>query len=366
MQQNESVVKNLILIVCIIGCISITLHPEWRALVAASYDSFGTQSLKEAGEKQEDAIEKRLEKLREESKKIKKQSANGDKTEAEILKENRWGLFITGTYGKIRRDTTQREIGYNADLLGFTAGADYRINTDLLLGGAFGYFDVDSNFDNNFGTSEATPISFSMYTEYVPMDNAFLNLTLGYTETEVDYKRNLPGRNGIINQANSVYDAHAFNAAFNSGYDWYFGSFSIGPRVGLNFAHIYNDDLIETTGGSQAVIVEGEVNDALSTSLGIQASHALSLPWGVLRTEIGGYYVHEFLDDSQTLQITNRVSGARSSFTTDDPDRDVFVGRAGIIFSVPRGLDFFVHYEGLYGHSYLKSHLINFGARVGF
>lgn len=350
--------KNFIIMISIIGCLAIAMHPEWRSLVAASYEAIGTEALQDVIEKQEDAIEKRLEKLREES---------GEKTDAEILKENRWGLFITGTYGKLDRDTTQREVGYEADLTGFTVGADYRLNADLILGGAFGYYITDTEFENRFGDAESYPVSFSLYTEYLPMDNAFVNLTMGYTETEIDFRRNVFGATGAqIGQANAEYDGRAFNVAFNSGYDWHFGAFSIGPRIGLNYAHIDNEDMVETSGGNSAINLEGEVNDSLFTSIGIQAGHSLSLPWGVLRTEVGGYYVHEFMDDSKNLLVTNIASGAQTFFITDEPDRDNFIARAGLIYSIPRGIDFFVHYEGLFGHSYMKSHIFNFGARIGF
>jgi outer membrane autotransporter protein len=314
--------------------------------VAASYEGVVIDPSETIRKEQKKAIDERLEELREKG--------------AMVLPK--WGIFSTLAYVDTKRET-RREIGFDGKLLGFTVGGDYRFTNKLVLGAAVSAFKEENDLVMNAGNTDIESYSYSLYGGYTPTDNIYFDFLGGFTDSNFESKRNVPGI-GIRGE----YSGSAIHAGFNAGYEYYYGAFNFGPRLESFYVSFDNDDLVERNegGSTQATIVEGEKNESLLARLGAGVSYAMSFGWGVLSPQTSFFYQREFLDDSVELGITNISSGETGVFVTDDPDRDTFIGRLGLVAVMPQNVQFFMNYEQLFGHSYLETKKVNVGARVEF
>ncbi len=351
-----SIARVAFLSLAAIGCIAITLVPHWRDLVAQDYGTSATDISQQMANKEREALEKRLAETREET---------GDDMLA-----GRYGLFLTGTYGETDRSTTRREPGFDADLIGFVVGADYRINRQTVVGAAINYQESDSDYDDRLGSLDNESIGILAYLGMVPTDNSYFDVRIGYAELDHENRRNIfadtTSPTTITDVARSDYDGYRFTAGASAGYDWYAGPYSYGPRASLDYVYTDVDASVEKSGGASAVRVDGYSKDSLQLRLGVAGSRANSFNWGVLSTQASFSYVHEFADDALTLDITNIATGTESQFRTDNPDRDIFLGSIGAVAVLPHGISVFGNVEKLFGHSYMERWTANAGVRLEF
>lgn len=352
MHSTSSMFRQATLLTLLVGCTFIVFHPEWRELVAASYEVPIDQPIKapddvdpkETLEQQEKAVEDRLEELR----------------ESDDFDLPRWGLFATAASGENERES-RRELGYDGKLYGVTFGADYRVSSDLVIGAAVSTFKEKSDLLENAGSIDINSNSLSVYSGYTPTENSHIDFLAGYTQSDFDGARNAPGI-----KINSVYHGRSVQAALNAGYNYHSGALTFGPLLEVSYTRIENDDKVEKEGGNLAVRVEGKKSSSLITKIGGTASRAISFDWGVFSPFATVFYQHEFLADSVELTVTNISSGRTDSFITDDPDRNTIIGRVGFATSMANNLNFFVSYEQLYAHEYLQKQKVNIGARLEF
>ena len=81
--------------------------------------------------------------------------------------QRRWnglGLFASGLVESLNRDVTTFQDGYKSNILGITAGADYRFSKKLVAGLALSYSNTDGDFRNdggNFSTNSYGSLLFA-------------------------------------------------------------------------------------------------------------------------------------------------------------------------------------------------------------
>ncbi len=84
--------------------------------------------------------------------------------------------------------TSVNQTGYNFTLGGFTAGADYRLRDNLLVGLATGYSNTTSGFYGSGGSVTANTIPFNAYAAYFP-GSLYAYGSVGYALNLYDLKR---------------------------------------------------------------------------------------------------------------------------------------------------------------------------------
>ncbi len=340
-QIATEVRRTTLLVLCLLGCASILFHPEWRSLVAASYE---TTTPSESLDKEEEAVEERLEELREEP----------------ALNLPRWGVFATASYGETDRES-RRELGYNSEVAGITMGSDYRVNNDFVLGAVVSAFDEESILLENAGTVDYKAYSYSVFGGYTPSENSYIDFLAGYTDAT--YKGAREANSGIIG---SEYGGTTGRIALNAGYNRNEGAWTIGSLLALEYANIKNDDKVENATAPEAVRVEGRQSESLLAKIGLRVSRVFSQSWGVLSPHAALNIQHEFKDDAVELQVTNIRTGAISHFLTDKPDRDTLLGRIGMAVTLANSWNFFMSYDQLFQHEYKVTKNVNIGVRKEF
>ncbi len=335
MHTTPIIYRKGLLLICLIGCSSIVLNPEWRALVAASYseDIAPTETIQQ----QEEAVEKRLEELR----------------EFDDLDLPRWGLFASVSYGKNEKDT-RNEIGYKGTVQGITVGTDYRIDKDMVVGVAAATFKEETDLLGNAGSTDIESNSLSLYSGLTPTENSYVDVLAGYTRSNTDKIRI-----NTDNTVESTKSGYSLQAALNAGYTYNSGAFSYGPVVDISFARVINGDITATQEGKAPVTSKGKVSSTLKTNFGARVAYASSFNWGVLSPFASLMYQHE------TTYKDDPVIGSDAN-KTDDPDNNTYMGRVGFSAAMPNHFNLFLSYQQLFAHDYLHKRMTTIGVRTEF
>jgi uncharacterized protein YhjY with autotransporter beta-barrel domain len=298
-----------------------------------------------------------------------------------------WGLFANVNYATGDRDETARENAFDYDTYGATVGADYRLSERTIVGGMISYENIDSDFDknNNFASSpsgtpggsiDADSWGIGLYgTHY--HKNYYVDGLLGYASTDYDIKRNIalplgpepgssPAAVSTFRTAKADTDSDSFTASVGGGMNLSAQSLSYGPFGRLSYSKTDVDGYREKGADGLNLTVKGQDWDSLTSAIGGQVSHASSQSWGVLSPYGRIAWLHEFLNDSQTMRAfytadPNQINLIAKS---DDPDRDYFQLNLGLAAVMRDGVQAFFDYQALLGHRYLSENRFTLGVRL--
>jgi uncharacterized protein YhjY with autotransporter beta-barrel domain len=299
-------------------------------------------------------------------------------------------LFVSGEFEAFDKRITKFEPGYSSDRWGGTVGADYAFTDWMVAGIAFSYAHVDGAFKHSRGSFDTDSYGPLVYAGFVPARNFFIDVVAGYTRKDFEIERDVDFAgstgNGFVERHGSAIGettGNEYTAGVNVGYDFIFGSLTVGPRVGVNFKHITIDRFDERGRRGQACLngtcfpvsttglelaYDRQEEASLTTVAGIFASFAISTGFGVLIPQATFEYLHEFEDDQRaiTFHFVDDLQRHKIRFHNDPPDRDYFHAGAGLVLVLPGGFSPFVNYRSLLGYKDHSSHIVTAGLRFSF
>jgi outer membrane autotransporter protein len=279
-------------------------------------------------------------------------------------------LFASIDYQNFDKDPTRFEAGYQRDTVGGTIGADYLFSHGLVLGTAvsygheFGSFDTGGGFDHD-------AYGILVYGSFVPITSMFVDAVAAYTRKDYSFDRNTGFTSATFatsGAASGDTDGNEFRLGVNTGYDFLFGRFSVGPRVGVLYRETTIDGFRESGRTGLELVYDNQNIQSLTTIAGVVGSVAISTGFGVIVPQASAEYVHEFLDDQRSVgfRLAQDPNQRRFLFQTDPPDRDYFNLGVGVSMVLANGFQPFLNYRELVGYDDRNSHSVTLGLRVPF
>ncbi|MCP5003721.1 MAG: autotransporter outer membrane beta-barrel domain-containing protein [Planctomycetes bacterium] len=312
-----------------------------------------------------ESIEERLDELKSGKNQIKGNvMPDGGERVKKFLKG--FGFFVSALYTDTDRDQTTAEIGYDAELKGVMMGVDYRLSDKIVLGIAGGYNTEDADFDRDTGHLDTDSANITIYGNFSPLKNLYVDGYAGYTDINYRSKRAIR-----VNDFNSISTGHTdgrqYTAGFAAGYDWHYGSFSIGPHAKLDYVNTHINNYSEN-GNALAMKYADQNIHSTTTNLGFQTSYAQSFSWGVLVPHSRLYWVHQYKNESRDIRSSMVDTGIPIStrLNTDSPDRNYMNFGAGVSAVLPHGVQLFADYDTIFSHEYLHIWTATAGFRMEF
>jgi len=153
-----------------------------------------------------------------------------------------------------------------------------------------------------------------------------------------------------------------------TGYDQPIGRFTLGPRLGFNYANTHIHDYAEQGGTGLELRYGDQWVNSLQSVLGVQGTAALSTGFGVLVPQVNANYIHEFANSQRFINAQfvedQRANPFQFRFQTDVPVRNYFDVGTGIVAVLPNGLQPFVNFRALVGNNQFNNYAGTFGVRV--
>lgn len=286
--------------------------------------------------------------------------------------ESPWGMFVNGrlSFG----DAPQRgqDPSYDFKTEGITAGVDYRLSSELVVGAAFGWLSTQTRLDLDGGRIDTTGYSLSLYSTWYRRQ-FYVEAVVGYGKNDYQFKRviNLPqpfrGQNSVVALGKPKSDQ--ISADFGAGYE-----FRVGEALSLNgfgrFSYIDTsiDPYIEDGAGPFNLGFAEQSLKSLLGEAGVEATYPISVSWGVLQPLLRVSFLHEFEDDPQVIRARFLLDGQRRNFVlrSERPDSDYLNVAAGISATLPRGWAGFLQYDTDLAREELDVYTISGGFRFQF
>lgn len=300
----------------------------------------------------------------------------------------RLGFFINGNLRRGTQDTTDDETGFNFTSNGVTAGVDYRLTDNVVLGLAVGHANGNTQFTDGSGRLDSRSNTGSLYATYyndawyVDAIGTFGHISysadrttlFSISPTTVPMPTNcVAGQCTIDTEGSTTARQLAFGAS--AGYSFHRGGLEFGPDVALDYTHLAVNGYTETDGNlsGMALAFGEQAGDSLLLKGGGHASYAISTPIAIILPQVSARYIHEFKNDQRSLEVhyindpsVNTTTGPVSTFAvyTDRPDRGYFDWTTGITGQFAFGIAAFINYSALAGESNIQTHEFSFGVRI--
>ena len=286
---------------------------------------------------------------------------------------DKFSTFLSSGATTLHHSSNKYEQGYTATIPSVTVGGGYLFSDKLETGMVFNYTNSNGDYSKGggFNVDSFSPL---MYINYLPFDNAFTNLVLGYTRQNITNNRiavatsSIPTVSPINRKTNGEFNTNQYNLNFLSGYDFFIDNFSIGPRVGVNVNQWDMDAYHENSKTGLELRYNSQHQTSIQTTLGLSASSAHSFTFGVLVPQVTASWVHEFDNDSRTIksQFVQAPTSAGFSFQTERPERDWAVIDVGVSLVMQNGIQAFANFSTVQGNQNFESYGGNLGIRVGW
>jgi len=294
----------------------------------------------------------------------------------------RWGFFATGTIGRGSRDRQNDSTGYDFDTAGLTAGFDYRVRDNLILGVSLGYNRQDTDMAGGRGKVDTDGMSFSLYGSWYSESSWYLDAVLSYGDNSYDLDRHvqyqLTRADGTVSQVDQIArasgDSTQKSLSLSAGRDFQKGAWNFSPYLRGEITRIELDGYEETMldpdapGAGLALAVDARELDSRTLTLGSRLSYTMSRDWGILTPHAHVELERQFKDDPDQITAYFRYDPLRTPIPILGEAIDSNYGNVGIGISAlwPKGRSAFLLYEKLLGASGLSRDTISLGVRMEF
>ncbi|NND68428.1 MAG: autotransporter outer membrane beta-barrel domain-containing protein [Halioglobus sp.] len=296
-----------------------------------------------------------------------------------------WSGFLNGSYGYGDKDATGNENAFDFEGYEVSAGLDYRLNDQWVVGGVLGYVEREVDFQqiDSFvvdGGVETDGYSIAPFVLYQAGDY-FATASVGYQEVSFETNRFIkyPSLNpdvfGTNSRSVSDTDSATLSVFVSGGYTFYFGGFIVEPFVSVNYLDITVDAFSEQDlfGESTDLRVEEQEFESLEGSLGAKFIYAFSTEWGVITPYVDVEWRLQFEDDSRIIEASyNEVAGiaddasVKFQVETDELDDEYFTISLGAAMAFAQGWQGFVSYRTIEDQENYSHEVISAGVRYEF
>ena len=312
--------------------------------------------------------------------------SGGDDSSA--VTPSRWGFFINGSLRGGSQDASIYETGFDFRNSGFTAGADYRLRDDVVVGLAYGHSNGNTIFTDGTGRLDSRGNSISLYGTYyhdelyVDAIGTFGHVGYGATrktawsidQNSTSSPTNCVGTECTIDMTGST-GARQLAFGTNVGYGFHYRALTFGPDAALNYTRLDVNAFTEgdPTDTGMALAFARQTGESLLLKAGGHLSYAINTRFAVLLPDARAHFVHEFKDDQRAVAahfVDDPSAGTSNTpisdfvIFTDRPQRNYFDWAAGISAQFPYGISAFVDYNAVAGENYIHTHEFAFGVRL--
>ncbi|HHL31544.1 MAG TPA: autotransporter domain-containing protein, partial [Oceanospirillales bacterium] len=281
-----------------------------------------------------------------------------------------WGFFVNGTISMGERDATGRELGFDFDSYGLTAGVDYRLDDKKVIGLAVGYANFDSKIDKS-AELNSTSLTLTGYGSFYVNDNFYIDARISLSRPKFDQKRNINfNLRGIDIQRTAVGSttANQYSVAMSAGYNFYRNAWNITPNASFNYVKTNIDGFEETGAGGFNFTYSDQDLESLVWSAGVKVSKAISLKKGVITPQFDFDYNYEGKNDGTEIEARFTAAPIDELFIieTDSPDRVYGSAGLGFVYIAPNGKQAYINYKSVLGLDGFSRGTFNLGARFEF
>jgi outer membrane autotransporter protein len=281
----------------------------------------------------------------------------------------RWGFFVNGNIDWGNRDASSNEDGFDFQILGITAGADYMVTDGLVLGFALGFGSSDVDIDANGGDLNADAWTTTLYGTYYATENLYLEGSASYGWASYDQTRNIRySLLGNPRKAKADFDGDQFALMIGGGYDLIRGRHIFDFYGRLRWIEATIDGYREQGANGLDLNIDSQDANSFRSILGAQYQTSISTAKAILVPQVWLEWSHEFEDGDDQVRghFVNDPGRIPFALATDSLDSDFFRLGLGLGAQFAKGRTAFITYEAAIGMNDYREQSVNAGLRLAF
>ncbi len=278
--------------------------------------------------------------------------------------EKPWGDYFDPGLILGNQGSTADQTGFDFTMAGFSAGVDYRVWQDLLLGVNTGYTYTSAGFRGSGGYVHGTTWPINAYAAYLPKP-FYAYGSLGYALNLYNLQRDL-NFGGLSRAADSSSTGNQLNGYWETGYDLRLNPVVLTPAVNLSYSNLWLNGFTESGAGALNLTVGPQNAQSLQTGVGGKVAVPLQRDGVTVTPQLYAFYQHEYCDGSRTLDSHLSQAGSTFNFVTDAAHRNFAVLGADVTIATRNNLKVQLDYNAEVGRGNYTAHYVSAGVRWQF
>ncbi|MDD3581338.1 MAG: autotransporter outer membrane beta-barrel domain-containing protein [Desulfobacca sp.] len=278
--------------------------------------------------------------------------------------DRRSGLYIYPSIIFGSQQSSANQTGFNFVMGGFTAGADYWLKDNLVVGLATGYSHNDADFKGSGGNVETNTWPLTAYATYLGQ-SWYAYGSLGYALNLFDLERNI-NFGGLSRTAKSSPNGHQLNVYTEAGYDVKARNVIVTPMASLAYSGLWVEGYQESGAGALNLKVGAQKVDSVQTGVGLKVAAPIKRAKFTVVPQAYASYQHEFANGSRGLNARLSQAGSTFAFQTDKAQRDFAVVGAKVDLVTQKNFQVGVNYNAEVGRGNYTAHSVYAGLRWNF
>lgn len=288
------------------------------------------------------------------------------------LLSDKWGMWARGNYSFGDKDASRTSPAFDADQWSIVGGLDYRLSDNAVLGGSLAYGESSIEFSADEGALDTESWAVSLYGSVYAAKNFYFDGIVNVANSGYDAERNITYVDGtglVTADAAGDTDGLTLSGGLSGGYDFLLGGLTISPTLGFFYIDTTIDGFTEEGAGGLNLIYDEQTFESLTGNLGLRATYAWNLSWGVLLPHVRADYVREFEDDVDVFGVRfaadpNAASAPPILVETDNPDRSYWRLAAGFSAQFKYGVSGYIEYQRLESFEFINFQDVSIGLRM--
>jgi uncharacterized protein with beta-barrel porin domain len=278
--------------------------------------------------------------------------------------EKPWGVYFDPGLILGAQASSVDQTGFDFTMAGFTAGVDYRVWQDLLLGLNTGYTYTSAGFRGSGGYVHGNTWPLTAYAAYLPKP-FYAYGSLGYALNLFNLERDI-NFGGLDRAANSSTTGNQLNGYGEMGYDLRLRPVVLTPAVNLSYSKLWLNGFTETGAGALNLTVGPQNAQSLQTGVGGKIALPMQRNSVTVTPQAYAFYQHEYSDSSRTLDARLSQAGNGFDFVTDAAHRNFAVVGADVTIATKKNLKVQLDYNAEVGRGNYTAHYVSAGLRWEF
>jgi outer membrane autotransporter protein len=278
------------------------------------------------------------------------------------LSRGKGGVWAHG-FGNIGNQKNQKnQRGFKAETGGFMAGMDYRVSSNVFLGGGLGFSSSDVNWKNSGGKGRIRGYFATFYSTWY-QGGFYVNGSLVAGVNRYKVGRHLLLGSVIDRTASNHHEGYEFTPHIGMGYEIPFKSLTLEPFVGLDYSHIHQDGYNETGAKDLNLKVKSQSAEMLRGEAGFNIFKTLPFEGGNWTPKLKLSYILKEPTKKGNMQAALQGQPTFFAVKSFTRTRNQFSPGVGMTFRFNSGAFVDVRYDAELDSSY-KAHEV--GLKIGY
>lgn len=277
------------------------------------------------------------------------------------FESSKFSLWTSGNFDFGSFDASGNKNKFNSQ--GTTAGIDYQLRADSIVGVAFGYGSDSTKIDDLGSQTKSHQTTGSFYAIYQPFKDWFIDGLAGYGDVAFDNSRYSTTDKQLIfgnRTANVAFGSLSVSNLFQAG------GLKIAPSIGGNIISGQLNAYSENGSSNSALGFEQANVSFKSLSGGVKTSYDFYLESGTITPALKIQYSHSF--DTRVLQTIYGLNTPSQLYALNNLGMPIDMGSfdASISYKTIKGIYLNAGYLGSLGSSTYQNNAIKIGLSLAW